>query len=207
MKMRRLRLPFSPLAASWFSLDRNMQTKGRISPRLSSLDQIHPDMKREQLPSGVVPAYSLCGAFPSWRICSRVLPCAAFLLFWHPFWDQGTWNLLIFSTKEQNEQTYACKSQKGVKTVSPSPLLHLLWPASLTLGSLRRRGRWGCAAGRAAEEHPRWQGCAAPGRSGAAVLQSRPWPWHRKPPAASRRPSRLIYDSAGHSCGSGTTQK
>lgn len=165
--MKRLRLPFSPLAASWFSLDKNMKTKGRMSSRLRSLDQIHPDTKWEQVPSGAVPAYSLSGAFPSWRIWSRVLLCAAFLLFRHYFWDQGTWNLLIFSTKEQKEQMYACKSQKGVKMASPSSLLHLCGPMSLVLSSLQRPGWWGCAMGSATEEQPRCRCSTAPGRSGA----------------------------------------
>ena len=59
MISKRLGLPLGPLAASWFSLNGNVKTKGRISPRLRCLDQIHPDMKWEQVPSGAVPAYSV----------------------------------------------------------------------------------------------------------------------------------------------------
>lgn len=201
MKMRRLRLPFSPLAASWFSLDGNMKTKGRISPRLSSLDQIHPDMKREQLPSGVVPAYSLCGDLPVLEDLSTCFAVCCFSALLASLLGSG-------NMKSSDLQYKGAKWANVCLQVTERGENGIALPiAASPLASVSRRGWWGCAAGRATEEHPRWQGCTAPRRSGAAVLPSRPWPWHRKPPAASRRPSRLIYDSAGHSCGSGTTQK
>lgn len=93
-KMKRTRLPFSPLVSRCFLLYRNVKTKGRISPRVRSSDQIHPDTKREQLPSGAVPTYSLSGGFPSCSICSQVSQSAAFLLFWHHFGDQETREIL-----------------------------------------------------------------------------------------------------------------
>lgn len=73
IKVKRLSLPFNPLAASWFLLDRNTQTKERLSPRLRFLDQIHPGTKQEQLPLRAVPACTLCEVFPSWRLCSHAL--------------------------------------------------------------------------------------------------------------------------------------
>lgn len=73
MKVKRLSLPFNALAASWFLLDRNTKTKERLSPRLRSLDQIHPGTKQEQLPLRAVPACTLCEVFPSWRFCSHAL--------------------------------------------------------------------------------------------------------------------------------------
>lgn len=83
---------------------------------MRSSDQIHPDTKREKLPPGAIPAYSLFGGFPSCRISSQVLQCAAFLLFWHHFWDWETRNLLGFARKKkQNEQMCSCKSQEGVE--------------------------------------------------------------------------------------------
>lgn len=41
-----LKLPFNPLAADWFLLDRSMTTKERLSPSRRSLDQIHSGTKQ-----------------------------------------------------------------------------------------------------------------------------------------------------------------
>lgn len=147
-KMRRIRLPFSPLVSRWFLLYRNTKTKGRISPRVSTRDQIHPDTKREQFPSGAVPTYSLSGGFPSCTICSQVWQCAVFLLFWHHFWDWETRNLLIFWHKKNPKIKcipVSCKQEWR--------WTHFAFPISMCpLASAKAGGAMG--TGSAREEQP-----------------------------------------------------
>lgn len=144
-----------------------MKTKESISSRLRPLEQIHPDMKQEQLPSGAVPAYSLSGAFPSWRVCSHILLCAAFPLFWLCFWDWGPGNLLIFSRKEQNEQMQITERGEGglASPVTACPLASTSRaqqpPAPRLVGLCHQQSHRGAATAAPC--------CTAPGHRGAEV--------------------------------------
>lgn len=141
------------------------ENKEKNELRVRSSDQIHPDTKREQLPSGAVPAYSLSGGFPSCSICSHILLCAAFLLFWHHFWDQETRNRLMFGTKKQNEQMYSCKSQEGVEVESlcfplcrvPSGRCH--FGSAAPSSCYRAKAGGAVGTGSAMEKQPRAQQC------------------------------------------------
>lgn len=153
------------------------ENKGKNELRVRPSDQIHPDTKREQLPSGAVPAYSLSGGFPSCSICSHILLCAAFLLFWHHFWDQETRNRLMFGTKKQNEQMYSCKSQEGVEVESlcfplcrvPSGRCH--FGSAAPSSCYRAKAGGAVGTGSAMEKQPWAQQCRS-----VAVLPSQ---WRR----------------------------
>lgn len=208
-KMKRLRLPFNPVAASWFSLDGNTKTKEASAQGWdlwtkfaltwsgsSSLRELYlPALCLEPVrPGGFVHTF-----------CCVLLFCSFGMTF-------GTGEQEIFWPSVQRSKMSKCMPANHRKGWRRYRLPHCCVPSGHCVSrSAASSAEAGGAVPRAVPRRSshRVPCCTAPAAQATASACGRA----AEPavaetlPAASLQPPLLIYDSAGHSCGSGTAQK